>query len=109
MTVRPPDGDAATALRLEQAREVYASLFKALQASVRKLETDEENGSDARHRQELYRAHIKQLQTVFELEGSLGTYGTNAASRRLDLDAARAEIRQRLAWIGERGGDRELP
>lgn len=92
-----------TAARLAKARAVYGTIFRALQASLEKLQEEEDTIGDARHRQELFRAHLKQFQSVFEIEGSLDTYGKSADAARLDLDAARAEISQRLAWIRERG------
>lgn len=109
MTYRLPTGDAETVERLEKARIVYAEIFRALQASVQKLHEEGDTVADARHRQDLYRQHLKQLQSVFEIEGSLGTLGSSAAGNRIDLDAARTEIRDRLARIRERGGGGELP
>ncbi|MEM8870648.1 MAG: hypothetical protein AAGB10_04545 [Pseudomonadota bacterium] len=103
MTDQAPQGDMATDERLAKARAVYATIFRALQASLEKLETEEDTTGDARNRQELFRAHLKQFQSVFEIEGSLDKYGTSADAARLDLDAARAEISKRLAWIRERG------
>ncbi|MEM8786755.1 MAG: hypothetical protein AAGE76_00680 [Pseudomonadota bacterium] len=91
--------------RLEQARAVYGALFRALRASLDKLEAGDESVGDAKHRQDLYRAHLRQFQQVFEIEGSLGTGSTQGAGA-IDLDAARDEIRQRLARIRDRrGGD----
>ncbi len=103
MTDQTPQGDADTAARLAKARAVYAAIFRALQASLEKLEAGEDTSADVRHRTDLLRAHLKQFQSVFEIEGSLDKYGTSAAAARLDLDAARAEISKRLAWIRERG------
>lgn len=99
-----PEGDADAQARLESARAVYASIFRALQTSLARLESAEDTPGDARHRQELYRAHLKQLQHVFEIEGALDTYGSKGAPGALDLDAARSEIRERLARIREHGG-----
>lgn len=105
MTDRTPAGDPEALARLEQARAVYASIFRALQESLTRLEAGEDTAAEARHRQELYRAHLKQLQHVFEIEGTLEKFGTGGAHGGvLDLEAARAEIRERLAWIRERGG-----
>ena len=103
MTDQTPKGDADTAERLAQARAVYAAVFRALQASLEQLEAGEDTAADARFRQDLFRAHLKQFQSVFEIEGSLDKYGTSAAAARLDLDAARTEISERLAWIRECG------
>ena len=106
MTDQIPGGDAEALARLDDARVVYRHIFRALQASLEKLEAEEDTPSDARNRQELYRAHLKQLQSVFEIEGSLDTFGTAGGNTRIDLDAARREIRDRLDRIAERGGDR---
>ena len=99
MTNQAPEGDDERADRLAKARAVYAHIFRALQASLAKLEADEDTAAEARNRQELYRQHLKQLQAVFEIEGSLGTFGISAGAARIDLDAARDEIRERLARI----------
>ncbi|MSU88995.1 hypothetical protein GE300_05065 [Rhodobacteraceae bacterium 2CG4] len=92
-----PDGG-----RLGAARAVYGRIFRALQDSLSRLESGEETAAEARHRQDLFRAHIKQLQSVFEIEGSIDTLGNTIAAGRIDLEAARNEIRDRLARLRER-------
>jgi len=104
MTDEAPTGKDDRAERLENARAVYARIFRALQVSLGKLEADEDTVGEARNRQDLYRQHLRQLQAVFEIEGSLGTIGISAGVARIDLDAARDEIRGRLARIRERRG-----
>ena len=99
MTDEAPAGKDESAERLKNARAVYARIFRALQASLGRLEADEDTVAEARHRQDLYRQHLRQLQTVFEIEGSIGTFGISAGAARIDLDAARDEIRERLARI----------
>lgn len=90
--------------RLEKARAVYAWVFKALQDSLQKLEDGGDTVADSKTRDLLFRQHVKQLQTVFEIEGSLDEHGGRSDSRRIDLDAARTEICKRLAQISKRGG-----
>lgn len=103
MTDEAPTGKDESAERLEKARAVYARIYRALQASLSRLEADEDSVAEARSRQDLYRQHLKQLQAVFEIEGSIGTFGISAGAARIDLEAARREIRERLARIRERG------
>lgn len=90
--------------RLDKAREVYAWVFKSLRMSLEKLEDGDDTLGDAKSRESLFRQHVKQLQTVFEIEGSLDEHGNKTGAGRIDLDAARAEIRKRLARISELGG-----
>lgn len=100
-----PSGDGEDALqRLAKARAVYERIFRALQASLDQLESGGDNKEAARERSALFNAHLKQFQSVFEIEGSLGKFGTSAGTARIDLDAARNEIRERLARIRVGGG-----
>jgi len=101
----PKDGGADAQERLEKARAVYAWTFRALQASLKKLEAEEDTATDSKNRHALFHAHVKQLQTVYELEGSLDTVGTRHGAGGLDLAAARLEIGQRLARIRDRRSD----
>ncbi len=104
MTKDTPEGAAGPDEMLAKAREVYAWVFRALQASLKKLEDGDETLGDAKTREALFRQHVKQLQTVFEIEGSLDEHGNKTGAGRIDLDAARAEIRGRLARISEHRG-----
>jgi len=103
----PPsnDGDAHARSRLDKARLVYCEIFRALQESLATLRDGEDSTTEARSREGLLKSHLKQLQTVFDIEGSLEEFGHRQTVTRLDLDAARDEIRQRLARIREQGGD----
>lgn len=95
----------AARAQLARARAVYRAIFAALNASVEKLEAGEDTGQEARFRQDLYRAHVKQLQAVFEIERSLEDMAQpSVAAGRIDLAAARNEIRERLARARERLG-----
>lgn len=104
MTKDTPEGEAGAAERLAKAREVYAWVFRALQDSLKTLESGDDTLGDAKTRDALFRQHVKQLQMVFEIEGSLDEHGNKTGAGRIDLDAARAEIRERLARISEHRG-----
>lgn len=104
MIKNTPEGGAGSGDKLERAREVYAWVFKALQASLIKLEDGDDTVADSKTRDTLFRQHIKQLQTVFEIEGSLDEHSKKTGAGRIDLDAARAEILKRLALLSERSG-----
>ena len=102
MTDQTPQGGPDQSERLDQARAVYARIFQALQASLDRLASGEETTADARNRQDLFRAHLKQLQSVFEIEGNLDTFGAARGAARIDLEDARREIRERLDRISGR-------
>ena len=102
------DARATAQARLDEARMVYGQIFRALQVSLKKLEAGDDSPTEVRNRSDLFRSHLRQLQTVFELEGSLEKLGQGHFVTRLDLDAARDEIRERLARIRERQGGEGL-
>ncbi|MHA3916113.1 hypothetical protein [Halovulum sp. GXIMD14793] len=97
MTKDTPEGAAGSAEKLAKAREVYAWVFKALQTSLKTLEDGTETLGDSKTRDALFRQHVKQLQMVSEIEGSLDEHSNKTGAGSIDLDAARTEIRERLA------------
>ena len=105
MTDDPPKGDDAAARRLAMARELYRELSEALRASILRIRDGSDSATEIRARQDLCRQHMKQLQSVLEIEGQLETHGqANPGAIVLDLEAARAEIHDRLARYRDRGG-----
>lgn len=95
---------------LEASLELYRDLSVALRGVITRLKaTAGTNAGDAKEagkEVELALAsHRKALQTVIDIEASFGKRKQAWAdgASELDLDAARAEIAQRLAvWLAER-------
>ena len=93
------DGD-----RLDRTLALYRDLTVALRDRITFLEAGTED--DGKGAAEKCREHRKALQTVLDIEAGLGkrTKATDGgAGIALDLDAARAEIVERLAvWAAAR-------
>lgn len=100
----------ASNIMLETSLELYRDLSVALRGLIARLKADagvtagaaKESGKEL---ESALATHRKTLQTVLDLEASVGKRKqawVDGASE-LDLDAARAEIAQRLAvWLAER-------
>ncbi len=86
--------------------QLYRELSLALQDKVTRLKADKDTDPDCKNTLEAVKAHQRALQTVLELEASLvkrSRSWTDGGGVELDVGAARAEIRARLAaWTGER-------
>ena len=93
------DGD-----RLERTLALYRDLTVALRDRITLLEAGTESKAEAVADE--VRRHQRLLQTVLEIEASLGKRtkaSDGGAGLELDLDAARAEIVERLAvWAAAR-------
>ncbi|QHQ34548.1 hypothetical protein [Algicella marina] len=87
-----------------RARGVLADIIRTLQATLADLPGGHETDLAARRRVELLSSYQRQLKAVLDLEGSLDTSSQKEAGGAIDLDAARSEIRERLARLRERGG-----
>jgi hypothetical protein len=89
---------------LERAMDLYRDLSVALRRAIDGLQADADTSGGPKGHLELIRSHQKSLQTVLELEASLGKRTkAGGGGVELDLDAARAEIRARLAqWLADR-------
>jgi len=95
---------------LEASLELYRDLSVALRGMIARLKATA--GSDAgaardtgKEVESALASHRKALQTVIDFEASFGKRKQAWAdgASELDLDAARAEIAQRLAlWLAER-------
>lgn len=99
--------EAADGDRLERTLALYRDLTMALRERITLLEAGiDDDKVERRAVKEVVRDHQKTLQAVLEIEASLGKRtkaGGEGASGELDLDAARAEIVQRLAvWAAAR-------
>ena len=102
MEISEPQGDSFETERQKKARLLYGHLFGALHDALVKLKEDEGDSKEAiKERQELFRLYTKQLQTVFEIEGSLADQSRESRVSRIDLDAARTEISERIHRIRE--------
>ncbi|MEO1551994.1 MAG: hypothetical protein AAFR93_16455 [Pseudomonadota bacterium] len=97
MTGPPIDGEQALTRRLEEARTLYRELTDLMRAQV-----DAVRKGKSEEVLKLTGTHLKQLQTMQELEGRLGILGKDGTVA-LDLDAARREIRERLLRLRGRG------
>jgi hypothetical protein len=95
---------AADSDRLARTLELYRDLTVALRDRITLLRTGAE--TDCKDATMMVRDHHKALQTVLEIEASLGKRskaGGEGAGAELDLDAARTEIAARLAvWTDSR-------
>lgn len=93
--------------RLERNLELYRDLTVALRRQITLLEAgDYDDDKSGKAVGDKAASHRKSLQTVLEIEASLAkrTKATDGGSGvELDLDAARAEIVERLAvWAARR-------
>ncbi|MEM9269294.1 MAG: hypothetical protein AAGA78_10205 [Pseudomonadota bacterium] len=93
MTGPPITGELALKRRLEDARALYRDLTNALRAQAAAASTGKPDEV-----LKLSATHLKQLQTMQELEGRLGILGKDGTVA-LDLGAARREIRERLSKL----------
>lgn len=108
MTTAAFDRGASTSM-LEASLELYRDLSVALRGLITRLKADagmtagdaKETGKEV---ESALASHRKALQTVLDLEASFGKRKQAWAdgASELDLDAARAEIAERLAvWLAE--------
>lgn len=95
--------DTEPGLALGRARHVLTDMIKTLQGSMADRPGAAKTDLAARRWIELLGSYQKQLKAVLDLEGSLDTSSTTEGGRAIDLDAARNEIRERLARLRERG------
>jgi hypothetical protein len=90
----------------ERSIELYRDLSVALRERITHLKTEAGGSAGAQCRRELILRHQAVLQSVLDLEAGLGTRvgrSGEASGGELDLDAARTEIRARLAlWLAGR-------
>lgn len=93
MTGAPNPDELALKRRLEEARALYRDLTVALRAQADAPLTGKPDEV-----LKLSATHLKQLQTMQELEGRLGLLGKDGTTA-LDLGAARREIRERLSKL----------
>jgi hypothetical protein len=88
---------------LDGALDLYRDLSLALRAAIKRVRSD--LGDEPEGPSKLLQAHWKSLQSVLDIEASLGKRSgswADRAGRELDLDAARAEILERLVvWATE--------
>jgi hypothetical protein len=91
---------------LERSMDLYRDLADALRKQISGLQDAADFGGDTKglNLEQAIRSHQKSLQSVLELEiGLAKRQDARAEGVELDLDAARAEIRARLArWIADR-------
>lgn len=97
--------EAASRDRLDRSLELYRDLSLALRQRITHIRSgpsgitpEEKQAADA------VKAHHKALQSVLDIEASLGKYTesrSGGGGEELDLDAARAEIAARLARWSE--------
>jgi hypothetical protein len=88
---------------LERALELYRDLSLALRGQIIALREGAGGSGDPKERDALVRAHHAALQRVLDIEAGLGKRTQAGGGAELDLDAARAEIRARLAqWLAGR-------
>lgn len=101
------EGGSAGRHSLDGALELYRDLSLALRAAIARLRAGG-SGEDAvaEAQQKLIHSHQKSLQSVLDAEARLAKRSRSwgdPAEAALDLDAARAEILERLAvWAAER-------
>jgi hypothetical protein len=90
----------------ERSIELYRDLSVALRERITHLKTEAGGSAGGPCRRELILRHQAALQSVLDLEAGLGTRvgrSGETSGVELDLDAARAEIRARLAlWLAGR-------
>ena len=97
---------AADSDRLGRALDLYRDLSVALSGQIARVKADTGGDADFKDPTDVLKAHQRALQSVHDAEASLVKrsraegYG---GSGELDLDAARAEIRGRLALRAANG------
>jgi hypothetical protein len=105
MTISADFGSAARDV-LARSLEEYRDLSLALKERITRLKAASPLGDDCTEHVAAAKAYHKALQTVLDLEASLVKRRRNwsdGGGQDLDLDAARAEILERLAlWASER-------
>ncbi len=106
MTTPACDGAPSSSI-LEGSLELYRDLSVALRGVIARLKatTIGSSSEDCKALETALAGHRKALQTVIDTEASFGKrkQAWAGGASELDLDAARAEIAQRLAvWLAER-------
>jgi hypothetical protein len=94
LTISADDG-AGDSDRLERTLELYRDLTLALRNRITLLKAG--TADDCKSLGGDVKAHERALQSVLEIEASLGKRRKAWGGFELDLDAARAEIARRLA------------
>jgi hypothetical protein len=89
---------------LERAMDLYRDLSLALRRTIDGLQEAADTSGEPKGLEQSIRSHQKSLQSVLELEiGLAKRQNARDGGVELDLDAARAEIRARLAqWLADR-------
>lgn len=108
MTTAATDRESS-GIMLEASLELYRDLSAALRGTIARLKAsaggDAGDDKDAgKQVEQMLGSHRKALQSVLDIEASFGKRKQAWAdgASELDLDAARAEIAQRLAlWLAE--------
>ncbi|MEM9011801.1 MAG: hypothetical protein AAGE18_11270 [Pseudomonadota bacterium] len=86
------------------ARALYTELSQSLLRRVQRLREEPDGPADPKGCEDLVKAHYKAVQTALDYEVTLGKRAGREANGTdgtvaLDLDAARAEIRRRIARL----------
>ena len=99
------DDRAANQDRLDQTLALYRDLTVALRDRVTLLEAGTGDKSDCDAAAKAVTDHHRALQTILQIEASLGirSRASDGAGGELDLGAARAEILARLAVWSDAG------
>ena len=99
MTSSAVDRAAADSDRLQRTLDLYRDLTMALRDRITQMEAGTGEDATCKDAVDTARDHRKALQTVLDIEASLGIRNRAWAggAGELDLDAARAEIVARLA------------
>lgn len=97
--------EATSRDRLERSLELYRDLSMALRERITQLKTGLSGDQSDKQAADAARAHQMVLQSVLDIEASLGkfTRAWGDGGHPLDLDSARAEIAARLACWSDRG------
>lgn len=98
-----PGNDTEPALVLGQARAALTDIITTLQCALAERPAGPKTDLAARRWIELLGSYQRHLKAVLDLEGSFDTRSTREGGGAIDLDAARNEIRERLARLRERG------
>ena len=99
------DDRAADLDRLDRTLALYRDLTVALRDRVTLLEAGTGDKSEGKDAEDVVKSHRRALQTILEIEASLGirSRASDGAGGELDLGAARAEILARLAVWSDAG------
>jgi hypothetical protein len=99
------DDRAADLDRLDRTLALYRDLTVALRDRVTLLEAETGKAADCNAAAKAVTDHHRALQTILQIEASLGirSRASDGAGGELDLDAARAEILARLAVWSDAG------